>query len=31
MAKPFSAKMDFSGRVALVTGGASDIGFTVAS
>jgi NAD(P)-dependent dehydrogenase (short-subunit alcohol dehydrogenase family) len=31
MAKPFSAKMDFSGRVALVTGGASGIGFAVAS
>ena len=31
MTKPFSAKMDFSGRVALVTGGASGIGFAVAS
>jgi NAD(P)-dependent dehydrogenase (short-subunit alcohol dehydrogenase family) len=31
MPKPFSAKMDFSGRVALVTGGASGIGFAVAS
>jgi NAD(P)-dependent dehydrogenase (short-subunit alcohol dehydrogenase family) len=31
MAKPFSAKMDFSGRVALVTGGASGIGFAVAT
>jgi|TARA_B110000238_G_scaffold185064_1_gene212986 NAD(P)-dependent dehydrogenase (short-subunit alcohol dehydrogenase family) len=31
MNKQFSAKMDFSGRVALVTGGASGIGFAVAS
>lgn len=31
MTKPFSAKMDFSGRVALVTGGASGIGFAVAT
>ena len=31
MPEPFSAKMDFSGRVALVTGGASGIGFAVAS
>jgi len=31
MTRPFSAKMDFSGRVALVTGGASGIGFAVAS
>ena len=30
MNKPFSAKMDFSGRVALVTGGASGIGFAMA-
>ena len=30
MDKPFSAKMDFSGRVALVTGGASGIGFAFA-
>ncbi len=31
MNETFSAKMDFSGRVALVTGGASGIGFAVAS
>ena len=31
MTKPFSARMDFSGRVALVTGGASGIGFAVAT
>jgi hypothetical protein len=31
MPERFSAKMDFSGRVALVTGGASGIGFAVAS
>lgn len=30
MAKPFTANMDFHGRVALVTGGASGIGFAVA-
>ena len=30
MVKPFSAKMKFDGRVALVTGGASGIGFAVA-
>ncbi|MFZ9037756.1 MAG: SDR family NAD(P)-dependent oxidoreductase [Gammaproteobacteria bacterium] len=30
MAKPFSARMDFAGRTALVTGGASGIGFAVA-
>ena len=30
MDKPFSARMDFSGRTALVTGGASGIGFAVA-
>ena len=30
MAKPFTAKMNFDGRVALVTGGASGIGFAVA-
>ena len=30
MNEPFSAKMDFSGRVALVTGGASGIGFAMA-
>lgn len=30
MTRPFSAEMDFSGRVALVTGGASGIGFAVA-
>ena len=28
--QPMSAKMDFSGRVALVTGGASGIGFAAA-
>lgn len=31
MADGFSAKLDFSGRVALVTGGASGIGYAVAS
>lgn len=31
MADGFSAKLDFTGRVALVTGGASGIGFAVAS
>ena len=30
MAKPFTAQMNFDGRVALVTGGASGIGFAVA-
>lgn len=30
MNEPFSAKMDFNGRVALVTGGASGIGFAIA-
>ena len=30
MTEPFSAGMDFTGRVALVTGGASGIGFAVA-
>lgn len=30
MVKPFTAKMNFDGRVALVTGGASGIGFAVA-
>ncbi len=31
MADGFSAKLDFTGSVALVTGGASGIGFAVAS
>jgi len=30
MDKPFTAKMSFAGRTALVTGGASGIGFAVA-
>lgn len=31
MVDGFSAKLDFTGRVALVTGGASGIGFAVAT
>ena len=30
MSKPFTAKMNFDGHVALVTGGASGIGFAIA-